>query len=96
MMVLQVAINMLLKAQESNPNAKLMLFLLSDGETNEGNSLEFVQPVIEESKIPVYTIGYNANIDALQLISNINEASSINADSDDVIYKIKSLFNAQM
>jgi Mg-chelatase subunit ChlD len=91
-----VAIDMLLKAKESNPNAKLMLFLLSDGETNEGNHLDYVQPLIEESKIPIYTIGYNANIDALQKISNINEASSINADSDDVIYKIKSLFNAQM
>lgn len=91
-----VAVKMLLDAKVNNPNAKLMLFLLSDGETNEGNTLDFVQPVIEESGIPVYTIGYNANIEALQTISNINEASSINADSDDVIYKIKSLFNAQM
>jgi Ca-activated chloride channel family protein len=91
-----VGIKMLLEAKKSNPNAKLMLFLLSDGETNEGHSLEYVEPVIGESGIPIYTIGYNANIDALQAISNINEASSINADSDDVIYKIKSLFNAQM
>ncbi len=91
-----VGIKMLLEAKESNPQAKLMLFLLSDGETNEGNTLDYVQPVIQESGIPVYTIGYNANIEALQTISNINEASSINADSDDVIYKIKSLFNAQM
>lgn len=91
-----VGINMLKKAKESNPNAKLMLFLLSDGVTNEGHSLDYVEPVIKESGIPIYTIGYNANIDALETISNINEASSINADSEDVIYKIKSLFNAQM
>jgi Ca-activated chloride channel family protein len=91
-----VAVQMLLKAAESNPKAKLMLFLLSDGETNEGNTLKYVEPIIKQSGIPVYTIGYNADIDALQTISNINEASSINADSDDVIYKIKSLFNAQM
>lgn len=91
-----VAVKMLIEAKESNPDAKLMLFLLSDGETNQGNPLEYVEPVIRESGIPVYTIGYNANIEALQTISNINEASSINADSDDVIYKIKSLFNAQM
>lgn len=93
---LTVAVKMLLEAKEKNPNAKTMLFLLSDGETNEGHKLEYVEPVIKESGIPVYTIGYNANIEALQQISNINEASSINADSDDVIYKIKSLFNAQM
>ncbi len=91
-----VAIKMLLEAKKNNPNAKLMLFLLSDGAQNEGFSLEYVEPVIQESGIPVYTIGYNADIEALQSISNINEASSINADSDDVIYKIKSLFNAQM
>lgn len=91
-----IAIKMLMEAKASNPDAKLMLFLLSDGETNKGNALEKVEPLISQSQIPVYTIGYNANIDALQTISNINEASSINADSDDVIYKIKSLFNAQM
>lgn len=93
---ISVGMKMLLDAKKDNPKAKLMLFLLSDGETNKGNSLNNVEPVISESGIPIYTIGYNANIDALQKISNINEASSINADSDDVIYKIKSLFNAQM
>ena len=29
-------------------------------------------------------------------LSAINEAASINADSDDVVYNLKSLFNAQM
>jgi Ca-activated chloride channel family protein len=91
-----VGISMLLEAKKNSPNAKLMLFLLSDGATNEGNTLEYVSPLIKESGIPIYTIGYNADIEALQTISEINEASSINADSDDVIYKIKSLFNAQM
>lgn len=91
-----VAIQMLLEEKKNNPDAKLMLFLLSDGETNSGNELKYVDPLIKQSGIPIYTIGYNANIEALQAISNINEASSINADSDDVIYKIKSLFNAQM
>lgn len=91
-----VGINMLLEAGKNNPNAKLMLFLLSDGMVTEGFSAEYVSPVIKESGIPVYTIGYNADIEALKTISDINEATSINADSEDVIYKIKSLFNAQM
>lgn len=91
-----VAIDMLTKAKADHPNAKLMLFLLSDGETNEGIKFDMVEPLILQSKVPVYTIGYNEDIEALKRISNINEASSINADSDDVIYKIKSLFNAQM
>jgi Ca-activated chloride channel family protein len=44
----------------------------------------------------LYTIGYNANIQALQSISSINEAASINADTDDVVYKIGNLLNVQM
>ena len=46
--------------------------------------------------MPCYTIGYNANLSALSELSAINEAASINADNDDVIYSLKSLFNAQM
>ena len=81
---------------EKNPGATPMIFLLSDGETNVGNKLKNCIPILQYYSIPVYTIGYNANIEALEEISSINEAVSINADSDDVIYKIKSLFNAQM
>ena len=35
-------------------------------------------------------------MDELAKLSGINEAASINADSDDIIYKIKSLFNSQL
>ena len=81
-----VAVQMLLDEKEKNPDAKLMLFVLSDGETNIGHSLDDLREILESVKIPVHTIGYNANI----------EATSINADSDDVIYKLGSLFNAEM
>lgn len=91
-----VAVQMLLDEKEKNPDAKLMLFVLSDGETNIGHSLDDLREILESVKIPVHTIGYNANIEALENISKINEATSINADSDDVIYKLGSLFNAEM
>ena len=91
-----VAVQMLLDEKEKNPDAKLMLFVLSDGETNIGHSLDDLREILESVKIPVHTIGYNANIEALENISRINEATSINADSDDVIYKLGSLFNAEM
>ena len=91
-----VAVQMLLDEKEKNPDAKLMLFVLSDGETNIGHSLDDLREILESVKIPVHTIGYNANIEALENISRINEAASINADSDDVIYKLGSLFNAEM
>lgn len=91
-----VAVQMLLDEKEKNPDAKLMIFVLSDGETNIGHSLDDLREILESVKIPVHTIGYNANIEALENISRINEATSINADSDDVIYKLGSLFNAEM
>ncbi|MDR2656066.1 MAG: VWA domain-containing protein [Oscillospiraceae bacterium] len=91
-----VALDMLMKARQEEPNAKLMMFVLSDGDTNEGHSLRDVQGLIKSSGVPIYTIGYNADIKALNAISSINEAASINADSADVVYALKNFFNAQM
>jgi Ca-activated chloride channel family protein len=91
-----VALKMLQDQVAINPNIKPVIFLLSDGETNGGYSLDDVKGLIETYKIPIYTVGYNANIKALQSISSINEAASINADTDDVVYKIGNLLNVQM
>lgn len=87
---------MLMEEKAKNPDAKIMLFVLSDGETNAGHSLNDVSGMLKALKIPVYTIGYNANIKALDSLSSINEAASINADSEDVVYKLGNLFNAEM
>ena len=91
-----VAQKMLMDAKAQNPNTKLMLFVLTDGETNRGYGLSDIESMTRGVKIPVYTIGYNANIEVLQELSNINEAATMNADSDNVIYRLESLFNAQM
>ncbi|MDF2671222.1 MAG: von Willebrand factor [Paenibacillus sp.] len=91
-----VALKMLQDELALNPNSKPLIFVLSDGETNAGYSLKDIKGLIESYKVPIYTIGYNANIKALQSISSINEAASINADTDDVVYKIGNLFNVQM
>jgi len=91
-----VAMKMLQEHIALNPGVKPLIFVLSDGETNEGHSLDEIRGLIEAYKIPVYTIGYNANIKALESISGINEAANINADTDDVVYKIGNLLNVQM
>jgi len=91
-----VALKMLEDEIAVRPDVKPLIFVLSDGETNEGHSLDDIKSIIQTYKVPIYTIGYNANIKALQSISSINEAASINADSDDVVYKIGNLFNVQM
>jgi Ca-activated chloride channel family protein len=91
-----VALKMLQDQLAIDPNLKPLIFVLSDGETNEGYSLKDIRGLIETYKIPIYTVGYNADIKALQSISSINEAASINADTDDVVYKLGNLFNVQM
>ncbi len=91
-----VAIDMVNKALKDHPNAKPMIFLLSDGEQNTGCSLNDISSLITAYEIPIYSIGYNANIEALKRISEINEAATINADSDDIVYQLKNLFNSEM
>lgn len=78
------------------PGAKPMLFVLSDGETNRGFDLADVRGILQSLRIPVYTIGYNADLAALKQISEISEAASIDASTSDVAYQLKNLFNANM
>ena len=93
-----VAMDMIEKEKESHPDAKAMIFLLSDGYQNVGYSMDTITPALKESQIPVYTISYTSEADteAMRKLSEVNEAATINADSEDIIYKIKSLFNSQM
>lgn len=91
-----VAQKMLMDAKTRNPNTKLMLFVLTDGETNRGYRFNDIKDIVMGTRIPIYTIGYNANIDVLKELSDINEAAMINADSDNVIYRLESLFKVQM
>ena len=81
---------------EADPNLKPRIFVLSDGKQNEGHSLEEIEKIVRDLGMPINTIGYNANIPELQKISNINEGVCINADNEDVAYKLSNLFNAEM
>jgi Ca-activated chloride channel family protein len=91
-----VALSMLVEAKQQTPNTKATLFVLTDGETNSGLSFNDIRPVILGLKIPIYTIGYEANLPVLQELSSLVEAASINADAEEVQYTIGSLLNAQM
>ena len=92
-----VAADMVKKATDQVPGAKPMIFVLSDGESGEYvASFNAMSEVVAGLRIPIYTIGYNANISALQQISSINEAASIDASTDDVTYQLRNLFNANM
>ena len=84
-----VAIKMIQDKMKEYPNARPVIFVLSDGETTTGYSFDRVAPIIESLGITVNTIGYNANLKELSKLSQINESVSIDASNEDVIYKLK-------
>ena len=92
-----VALDMLSKKATEVPDAKLMLFVLSDGERNRGYRLEQITDIVGGMRVPIYTIGYNLqNSGELQKLSNVNEAALINAQTDDIINQLRNLFNVQL
>lgn len=92
-----VALDMLRKKAEEVPDAKLMLFVLSDGEQNRGYSLSKITDIIGGMKVPVYTIGYNlSDSKELKRLSEVNEAALINAQTDDIVNQLRNLFNVQL
>ena len=92
-----VASRMILDKKQEVPDAKMMLFVLSDGEQNEGYDLARITPVVEGLGIPVYTIGYNlSDTSELEELSGINEAANIKANTDDVVNHLRNLFSVEM
>lgn len=93
-----VGAKMIEDVMAEHPDAKPMLFVLSDGLQNAGHTLKDVESALTGLRIPVYTIAYgdDADLASLKAISSINEATTVSASTDDITYQLKSLFNANM
>ncbi len=84
------------------PDAKKMLILLSDGEQIGGYSLRQVTDIVKGLQIPVYTIGYNLDItgdrahDELALLSELNEATLVDAETANIANELRQLFNVNL
>jgi len=93
-----VGAKMISDALVEHPDAKPMLFVLSDGQQNAGHTLKDVEVALTALRIPVYTIAYgeDADLASLKAISSINEATTLSASTDDITYQLKNLFNANM
>jgi Ca-activated chloride channel family protein len=89
-----LGLSMLTDVRASDPNAKVLLFVLTDGETTSGLTFGDTAAVIAGLGIPVYTVGFEANVGELARLSSLVESASINASEDDVEFKMASLFNA--
>lgn len=93
---LAVGMDMVEKKLDEVGNAKPMIFVLTDGESNNGYRYRDVGGIVAGLKIPVYTISYNYSNAQLDELAAINEAASISGTSEDIVYKLRNLFNAQI
>ncbi|HPQ94002.1 MAG TPA: VWA domain-containing protein, partial [Thiolinea sp.] len=65
------AADLLLEYGRQHPDAKKVIFLLSDGETNRGLSFEEVEKPLEFSGIPIHAIGYEVSSDQLRALASL-------------------------
>lgn len=93
---LLVAIKIIEDEKLVDDNIKPIIILLSDGYTENGYSLDSVSELITAFNIPVYTIGYDANVEELTKIADITGGTYIESTSDDIGYVLKTLFNAEI
>ncbi len=90
-------IKLLTEKAKELPESKMMLFVLTDGDQNEGYSFSRIKEIVAGLQIPVYSIAYNySNTGELEELSGINEAACIKAGSDDIINQLRNLFNVQI
>ncbi len=103
-----VGLQMLVDYKEQVPNAKLMLFLLTDGKEQGGKySLNHILPVVNGLDVPIYSIGYGdlnyltgeiEGLDTSEItkLSEINEASCIKSNTEGIVNELRNLFNVNM
>ena len=84
------------KSQELGANCTPIIFVLTDGDSNTGYKFSDTKSIIAGMNIPIYTISYNYAADSLSELASINEATSIVGNSEDITYKLRNLFNAEM
>jgi Ca-activated chloride channel family protein len=89
-----LGLSMLEAERAANPEVKPILVVLTDGQTTDGLRFDDVDEMVAGLRIPVYTVGFEADLDELGRVSSLVEAASIDATEDDVEFKIAALFNA--
>jgi Ca-activated chloride channel family protein len=89
-----LGLKMLEDQRAADPDLKTILVVLTDGETTDGLQFGDVDEMIAGLRIPIYTVGFEADLDELGRVSSLVEAASIDAREEDVEFKIAALFNA--
>lgn len=93
-----VAIDMIQKQKQIEPDANYMIFVLSDGANTGGVSESIVSQLVVSYGIPVHCIGYSADADmgTLKKLASYTEGFSEQVTEENVIYNMRNIFNSQM
>jgi len=91
-----VAAQQLLEFSQSNPDHKLLVFVLSDGRTNRGLEFDTVSKALEFSNIPIHTIAYEMSSEHLKLLASLGEGAYIESSTGSASYRIGNLLNSEM
>ncbi len=91
-----VAANMMNEFAQTNPEHRLVIFVLSDGETNRGIEFEEVRDALEWSGIPIHSIAYELSSDHLKELASLAEGAYIESSARSASYRIGNLLNSEM
>ena len=91
-----VGLSMLAEARRNNPSTQPIMIALSDGKSTSGHTYRDVHRIVKAMQIPVYTIGYEADIETLAALSALVEAASLKGTEERIAHQIGTLLNAQM
>lgn len=75
---------------------KLVIFILSDGETNKGLDYESIAKLMEWTAIPVHAIAYELSSDHLKAMAGLAEGAYIESSAESASYRIGNLLNSEM
>ncbi len=91
-----VAANDLTQFAATNPDHKLVIFVLSDGETNKGLEFDGVSKIMEWTGIPIHSIAYELSSDHLKAMAGLAEGAYIESSAESASYRIGNLLNSEM
>lgn len=91
------ALYKLLEMRKKDPNGKYYLFVLTDGETNEGYEYDNLLDVMVGSKIKIYPIAYgDVGQSELQKLAKIGETGLIIGNPENIVNKLMTLFDLSL
>ncbi len=91
-----VAADRLIEFGKKNPDYKKIIFVLSDGETNRGQSFDDVKEALEWAGIPIHTIAYELDSEHLKKMAALAEGAYIKSSASSASYRIGNLLNSEM